>query len=122
MTRWIDKAAAEGGTARPGAPRVHYLAHRRNIGRALDLATQMLAMHEPGDSRAVSEEFVAIAAVQSGCEDKACMEVIERALGRMEEAHRRGEPMVRLPEVTIEVEVGGNAEDEPDVAEVRPAP
>jgi acyl-CoA reductase-like NAD-dependent aldehyde dehydrogenase len=47
---------------------------------ALDLACNMLVIHEPPDSRAVSNEFVALAAVQSGLVDANVMSVIEQAL------------------------------------------
>lgn len=47
---------------------------------ALSLAVDMLSKNEPGDSRAVSDEFVAIAAVQCGLVDEAVMNVIINAL------------------------------------------
>lgn len=48
--------------------------------KALALALKLLAPHEPPDSRAVSEEFVALACVQSKqCSDNV-MRIIERAL------------------------------------------
>jgi hypothetical protein len=56
---------------------------RTDVGQlqaALDLALSWLAPHEPGDSRAVSPEFVAMAAVASGAADDACMTVIHDAL------------------------------------------
>lgn len=47
---------------------------------ALQLAVNMVMSHEPGDSRAVSSEAVALAAVTCGCDDDACWQVIDRAL------------------------------------------
>lgn len=51
-----------------------------NLREALGLALVYLERFEPGDSRAVSDEFVALAAVQCGLGDDACMAVIRRAL------------------------------------------
>lgn len=50
------------------------------LRKALSVATAMLIVHEPPDSRAVSDEFVAIAAVQSGDMTPPVMAVIDRAL------------------------------------------
>lgn len=48
--------------------------------KALTLALAMLQPHEPPDSRAVSNEFVALAAIQTGhCNDRV-MEVINKGL------------------------------------------
>ena len=47
---------------------------------ALDLALAMLIEHEPPDSRAVSNEFVAMASVASGDASEDVMEVIDNAL------------------------------------------
>ncbi len=55
------------------------------LSDALKLAVAMLAPLEPGDSRAVSDEFVALAAVSVGEDDDAVMEVIEAALLRCRE-------------------------------------
>ena len=46
--------------------------------RALDLAVAMLAPHEPGHSCAVSDEFVALAAVSTGDTSAQVMEIIDR--------------------------------------------
>ena len=53
------------------------------IERALALAVSMLAPHEPGDSRAVSDEFVAIASVACGDTSPRVMEVIDGAIAKM---------------------------------------
>lgn len=47
---------------------------------ALKLAVQMLSEYEPGDSRAVSNEFVALAAVECNLVDNTVMQVINQAL------------------------------------------
>ena len=59
---------------------------RRNenemLRQALKLAVDMLAPYEPGDSRAVSNEFVALAALLTGLnpdEERAVMDVIDAA-------------------------------------------
>lgn len=49
---------------------------------ALSLAVNMLSQYEPGDSRAVSDEFVALAAVQCGLGDERSDAVIRTALTR----------------------------------------
>jgi hypothetical protein len=48
-----------------------------------DLALNTLTQFEPGDSRAVSDEFVAMAAIQCGQTDRLdeCREIIRAALG-----------------------------------------
>lgn len=46
---------------------------------ALKLALASLAASEPNDSRAVSSEFVALAAVAEGIEDAETMTIINRA-------------------------------------------
>lgn len=46
----------------------------------LNLAVAMLAPYEPPDSRAVSDEFVALAALSVGHADKRVMDVIRSAL------------------------------------------
>jgi hypothetical protein len=50
---------------------------------ALRLAVNMLSVHEPPDSRAVSDEFVALACVDCGDTEGRVMEVIEAALALM---------------------------------------
>lgn len=47
---------------------------------ALKLAVQMLSEFEPGDSRAVSNEFVALAAVECELVDDKVMDCIKAAL------------------------------------------
>lgn len=47
---------------------------------AFKLAVQMLSKLEPGDSRAVSNEFVALAAVECELVDDRVMNIIEAAL------------------------------------------
>lgn len=47
---------------------------------ALTLALKMLLKHEPPDSRAVSDEFVAMAAIQSGHCNARIMAIIEKGL------------------------------------------
>lgn len=51
-----------------------------NVQRGLTLAVNMLSAHEPPDSRAVSDEFVALAALSIGDDSEAVMKVIEAAL------------------------------------------
>lgn len=55
-----------------------------DLREALGLALAYLSRFEPGDSRAVSDEFVAMAAVQCGIGDDACMAIINRALSRFD--------------------------------------
>lgn len=50
------------------------------LERALNLALEILGKFEPGDSRAVSNEFVAMAAVSAGHEDTGVMSIIDDAL------------------------------------------
>lgn len=50
--------------------------------KALDLALCYLGALEPGDSRAVSDEFVAMASVQRGDASPNVMAVIDAALAR----------------------------------------
>jgi hypothetical protein len=54
---------------------------------ALDLALRHLIRFEPGDSRAVSDEFVAMAAIQCGLFDRLgeCRDIIRAAIERDEE-------------------------------------
>lgn len=56
---------------------------------ALGLALLYLETFEPRDSRAVSNEFVAMAAVEAGVEDDKCMKIIE---GAYQTALSRGRP------------------------------
>jgi hypothetical protein len=65
-------------TAREPAAPVDRLAS--NLLKGLRLAIVRLACMEPGDSRAVSSEFVALAALSSGDQSPAVMDVIERSL------------------------------------------
>jgi hypothetical protein len=55
------------------------------IEKALMCAVNMLSVYEPPDSRAVSDEFVALAAVASGDTSERVMTVIEGALARQAE-------------------------------------
>lgn len=50
------------------------------LNRALSLAVNLLAPLEPGDSRAVSNEFVALASVSTGDASPEVMAVIDAAL------------------------------------------
>lgn len=54
------------------------------VREALELALGILGRMEPGDSRAVSNEFVAMAAVASGDTSDRVMAVIRSAKARME--------------------------------------
>jgi hypothetical protein len=65
-------------------------AHHHALKKALDLALCRLAPQEPGDSRAVSDEFVAMAAVAAGHCDQPVMAVIEKALAN--EAAKQEQP------------------------------
>lgn len=61
----------------------HLLLAGRTIQRlsaALELALVRLCPSEPGDSRAVSDEFVAMAAVLTGRADEDCVKIIRDAL------------------------------------------
>jgi hypothetical protein len=50
---------------------------------ALDLAVGMLMMHEPGDSRAVSDEAVALASVVCDCTNDETWRIISAARARL---------------------------------------
>jgi hypothetical protein len=50
------------------------------LRRGLSLALKMLEPHEPPDSRAVSDEFVALAVLESGDASDVVMAVIDAAL------------------------------------------
>jgi hypothetical protein len=50
------------------------------LTRALSLAVDMLSIYEPPDSRAVSDEFVALACVDCGSVEGRVMDVIDAAL------------------------------------------
>lgn len=54
-----------------------------DLKAALDLALARLIVNEPGDSRAVSDEFVAMAAVASGSYNGSCMTIINRELAKL---------------------------------------
>jgi len=54
--------------------------------KALDLAVAMLAPYEPGDSRAVSDEFVALASIVADCANDDTWRVIDAALSRIRAA------------------------------------
>ena len=56
------------------------------LRRGLRLAVNMLSLHEPPDSRAVSDEFVALAAMDCGSVSGRVMDVIEAALSRISPA------------------------------------
>ena len=56
------------------------MTREERLGRALDLALAMLIKHEPGDSRAVSNEFVALATVAAGIDNDSSWAVIDTAL------------------------------------------
>lgn len=57
----------------------------KDLRDALSLAVNMLAPYEPGDSRAVSDEFVALASVVSGDTSGEVMPIIRAALERSTE-------------------------------------
>ena len=67
-----------------------------DVRLALDLALAWLAPNEPGDSRAVSNEFVAMYAIQCGLADNRveCRAIISSALARakMQGAGKMGKP------------------------------
>jgi len=55
------------------------------LRKALSVALGMLHQHEPPDSRAVSSEFVALAAVECGIDNGASRAVIDAAFDKMKE-------------------------------------
>ena len=55
---------------------------REQLKMALSLAVNMLSAHEPPDSRAASDEFVALACVDCGDVTGLVMPVIEAALAK----------------------------------------
>jgi hypothetical protein len=52
------------------------------LENAFGLALNWLIKHEPPDSRAVSDEFVAMSAIQAGFGDAECSKIVARALVR----------------------------------------
>lgn len=58
----------------------HQLSVIGELREALGLALKILEPNEPGDSRAVSNEFVAMAAVHAGVSNPECGEIIRKAL------------------------------------------
>mgnify|MGYP001616822695 CR=1 FL=1 len=50
------------------------------LDMALKLALKMLAPYEPPDSRAVSKEFVALAAISANIDNEKCLEIVEMSL------------------------------------------
>lgn len=56
------------------------IATYQQLKLALQLANQMLIVNEPSDSRAVSNEFVALAAIECDLVDDEVMSVINKAL------------------------------------------
>lgn len=58
---------------------VHVATQAKKYKRALNLALDLLIKHEPGDSRAVSNEFVALASVLAGNDDKKAWDIIDDA-------------------------------------------
>jgi hypothetical protein len=56
---------------------------------ALDLAMARLVLAEPGDSRAVSDEFVAMACVQAKLTNEECRRIIRAELAALREASER---------------------------------
>lgn len=55
------------------------------IQKALRLAVNALSLYEPPDSRACSDEFVALAAVDAGDTSEPVVAVIDAALARQAE-------------------------------------
>ena len=64
--------------------------HRQqsDLKLALDWALSVLIQFEPGDSRAVSDEFVAAAAIQAGIDDNAeeCGEILHAAMANQDDS------------------------------------
>lgn len=56
----------------------------KQLRRGLSLALRMLEPHEPPHSCAVSDEFVALAALECGDASEAVMAVIDAALAKRE--------------------------------------
>ena len=57
--------------------------HSEKYKLALELALILLFKYEPGDSRAVSDEFVAMAAIHSDANTSDdCVELVRRAIAR----------------------------------------
>ena len=59
-------------------------AREKQLRAALKLAVDIVMVNEPGDSRAVSDEAVALAAVVCECDDEKCWAVIDQALASKE--------------------------------------
>lgn len=71
-----------------GNSQVSYEAARQieKFQKALRLAVNLLSIHEPPDSRAVSDDFVALAAVDTGDISDEVMAVIDKGLARQAES------------------------------------
>ena len=63
---------------------------------ALDVALNILIKFEPGDSRAVSDEFVAMASVAAGITNEQCIEILNKAIANVQEASKPAEITVVL--------------------------
>jgi hypothetical protein len=74
--RWSPLTQAEALALLSAAERVEAL------GEALNFALSRLILQEPPDSRAVSDEFVAMAAVSAGIGKPEDLEIIRRALAK----------------------------------------
>lgn len=61
------------------------MASEAQLRRALKLAVMMLSPHEPPDSRAVSNEYVALATVDCEIDNERSWKVIDDAIARMRE-------------------------------------
>lgn len=91
-TNWMrDNRAVYLGPCITPAERDALAARVAQVEPALKVAVAMLSCREPGDSRAVSDEFVALAAVECGCADAECMRVIDTALAAWRAANEAGD-------------------------------
>lgn len=83
----LHRAVAEAGdVAVLNAAELYAVKQERDqLREALTLAVNLLAVNEPGDSRAVSDEFVALAAVSTGDASREVMAIIRAANARTAE-------------------------------------
>lgn len=86
----------------PAAPAPHVIEAER-LRKALNVACGLLVRHEPGDSRAVSDIFVALSAVASGDGDKACWDIVDAVSTKMQQDDYDFSP-VTAPSATISIE------------------
>jgi hypothetical protein len=87
------EAETEGKRLRHVIKRLEQLrAENARLRGALDLAVGMIMLHEPGDSRAVSDEAVALASVVCDCTNDETWSIIDVGRARLNDTANDGAP------------------------------